>query len=310
MNRNTILLFYKYTKIEDPKTLMEREKAVCSVLGLKGRILIATEGINGTLEGSNENTKKYIEHILKDKRFKGMNIKESKGTEDLSAFPKLSVKVKEEIVSTKLTKEINPNKKTGIHLDPVELKKWYENNEDFVVVDMRNSYELDSGYFEKTINKEVGFNLNASRDLPHALERSKLRIHKDKKIVTVCTGGVRCEKMSAYLISQGFQNVYQLHNGMHAYMEKYPGQDFKGTLFTFDNRLVMDFGGEEREIVGECVVCSKKSENYTNCANNRKLDVKNNAKKLCNKKIIVCEECLEKGNKEEKEILCKDCQNL
>ncbi len=309
MNKNTILLFYKYTKIEDPKALMEREKAVCNVLGLKGRILIAEEGINGTVEGTNENTEKYIKHILSDKKFRGMNIKKSVGTENLSAFPKLTVKVKEEIVSTKLPKEINPNRETGKHLDPAELKKWYENNEDFVIVDMRNDYEIDSGYFEKTVNDEMEFHLNASRDLPEALEKSKLKIHKDKKIVTVCTGGVRCEKMSAYLINQGFQNVYQLHNGMHTYMEKYPGQDFKGTLFTFDNRLVMDFGGEEREIVGKCVMCSKKSETYTNCANNRKLDIKNNAKKLCNKKIIVCEECLEKGNNEE-EILCKDCQKL
>ena len=307
---NTILLFYKYTNIEDPKALMEREKAVCNVLGLKGRILIAGEGINGTVEGTKENTKKYIAHILSDKRFKNMNIKESEGTKDLSAFPKLSVKVKNEIVSTKLPKEINPNKKTGKHLDPSELKKWYENNEDFVIVDMRNDYELDSGYFEKTVNDEIGFHLNASRDLPEALEKSKLRIHKDKKIVTVCTGGVRCEKMSAYLVNQGFQNVYQLHNGMHAYMEKYPGQDFKGTLFTFDNRMVMDFGGEEREVVGKCVNCDMLSENYTNCSNNSKLDKSDKAKKLCNKKVIVCENCIKNLKEKEQDILCKDCQNI
>lgn len=123
MNQNTILLFYKYTKIEDTKALMEREKAVCNVLDLKGRIIIAEEGINGTLEGSDENTEKYIKHILSDKRFKNMNIKKSVGTENLSAFPRLAIKVKNEIVSTKFSKEINPNKKTGIYLDPVELKK-------------------------------------------------------------------------------------------------------------------------------------------------------------------------------------------
>lgn len=310
MNRNTILLFYKYTNIEDPKALMEREKAVCSVLGLKGRILVAGEGINGTVEGTNENTEKYIAHILSDKRFKGMNIKTSSGTEDLSAFPKLVVKVKGEIVSTKLPKEINPNRETGKHLDPTELKKWYENNEDFVIVDMRNDYELDSGYFEKTVNNEVGFNLNASRDLPEALQKSNLRIHKDKKIVTVCTGGVRCEKMSAYLVNQGFNNVYQLHNGMHAYMEKYPGQNFKGTLFTFDNRMVMDFGGDEREVVGKCVACDNASENYTNCSNNSKLDKNDNSKKLCNKKVIICKECINNLKNNKEDILCKDCKVL
>lgn len=175
---------------------------------------------------------------------------------------------------------------------------------------MRNDYELESGYFEKTVNDEIGFNLNASRDLPEALEKSNLRIHKDKKILTVCTGGVRCEKMSAYLINQGFQNVYQLHNGMHTYMEKYPGENFKGTLFTFDNRMVMDFGGKNREIIGKCVICNNNSENYTNCSNNSKTNKDDKSKKLCNKKVIVCEECINNLKDNKENILCKDCQNL
>jgi UPF0176 protein len=272
-SESTIILFYLYTHITDPENLREREKSVCEVLDLKGRLLIASEGVNGTLEGTPENIAKYKAHILSDKRFRHMNIKESVGTG--SAFPKLAVKVKDEIVSTKLPKNIDPRKATGKHLNPAELKKWYEEDEDFVVFDMRNDYEIASGYFEKTVNVES--EMKASRDLPEIMK--KFDHLKDKKVLTVCTGGVRCEKMSAYLLDQGFKDVYQLHNGMHAYMEKYPGQDFKGTLYTFDNRMTMDFGGE-RQMVGKCYVCKNTTENYGHCAF-----------PLCHAHLLICADC-------------------
>ncbi len=272
-NDFVIILYYLYTPINNPQELMERERAVCSVLGMKGRILIAEEGINGTLEGTRENAEKYKAHILSDKRFRHMNIKESAGTG--TAFPKLIVKVKDEIVSTKLPKHINPRKATGKHLNPAELKRWYKENEDFVVFDMRNDYEIASGYFDKTIN--INSTMKASRDLPEIMkEYSDL---KDKKVLTVCTGGVRCEKMSAYLLDLGFKDVYQLHNGMHTYMEKYPGEDFKGTLYTFDNRMTMDFGGP-REVVGKCYVCDKTTERYGHCAHT-----------LCHAHLLICDDC-------------------
>lgn len=235
---------------------MERERAVWNVLGLKGRMIVAEEGVNATLEGTNDAIEKYITHLRTDRRFKDLNIKTSVGTGN--AFPKVSIKVKSEIVSTKLPVHINPRKKTGKYLQPHDLKKMYDENDDFVVVDMRNDYELASGYFDKTLN--IG--LENSRDLakPEVLE--KIRIHAaDKKIVTVCTGGVRCEKMSAFLLDQGFKNVYQLHNGMHSFMEKYPGEHFKGALYTFDNRKVMHWGGD-REIVGKCFDCEVPTEDY------------------------------------------------
>lgn len=270
-----IILFYIYTGIKDPETLKERERAVCEVLGLKGRLLIAEEGINGTLEGTIENVEKYKQHILSDKRFKRMNIKESEGTGQ--AFPKLAVKIKEEIVSTKFPKHINPNKATGKYLNPADFHRMYENEEDFVVVDMRNDYEAESGIFEKSIVLPM----NASRELPQMMD--KLAPFKEKKVVTVCTGGVRCEKMSAYLLDQGFQDVSQLHNGIHAYMEKYPEGHFEGVLYTFDNRLTMDFGGN-RKVIGKCFVCQGATENYAHCNN-----------KMCHKSLLICEACLAKS---------------
>lgn len=276
-----VLLFYKYTPITDTHTLFEREKAVCELLGLRGRIIIAEEGINGTLEGTIEATEKYKKHILSDKRFRMMNIKTSVGTG--SAFPRLSVRIRKEIVSTQFPESINPRKQTGKYLPAHELKKWYEDDKDFVVIDMRNDYEINSGYFEKTVNP----GLTASRELPSAVE--KLRVHKDKTVVTVCTGGVRCEKMSAYLLDQGFKDVYQLHNGMHDFMEKYPGEHFKGTLFTFDNRITMDWGGD-REIVGKCYVCNASTEQYQNCD-----DI------ACGSKLLVCGSC------RDEKVYCKKC---
>ncbi len=249
----TVLLFYKYVTIKDSPALMAYLRGVCEALSLKGRIILAEEGINGTLEGKSEDTEKFLELFLADRRFKSIDVKKSEGTG--SAFPKLSIKVRDEIVSTKFPKHIDPRKKTGKYLKPEELHSWYEEGKEFVVVDMRNSYEINSGHFEKTVDP----GMKASRDLPEVIE--KLRIHQDKTIVTTCTGGVRCEKMSAYLLDQGFKNVYQLHNGMHSYMEKYPGKNFKGTLYTFDNRKVMDFGGE-REVIGKCADCHAQTEDY------------------------------------------------
>ncbi len=251
------ILFYRYVIIEDPKVLMERERAVCEVLGLTGRVIIAEEGVNATLEGTTENIAKYKEHILADKRFKKLDIKETPGTGDL--FPRLSIKVRAEIVTSNLDSSINPRKDTGVHLAPSDLKKWFENGEDFEIIDMRNDYEYSVGHFKNA----HASGMRNFKDLPEVAKRfSEI---KDKKIITVCTGGVRCEKASAYLKAQGFTDVYQLHGGIHRYMEKYPGKDFLGALYTFDGRTTMDFGGE-REVIGICAHCGAKTEHFADCA--------------------------------------------
>jgi UPF0176 protein len=276
-----VIIFYKYITIDNPEVVMERERAVCEVLDIKGRMIIANEGINGTLEGSDANILKYITHIKKDKRFKLMDIKESIGSGN--AFPKLSIKVKKEIVSTKLDSHIDPRKKTSRHLNPAELKKWYDKKEDFVVIDMRNDYELASGYFKNTIN----IDLKNSRDLKDKLSNlEKYNIHKDTKILTVCTYGVRCEKMSAFLLDQGYSDVQQLEGGIGKYMQKYPGQDFLGTLYTFDQRVTMHFGGD-RVIVGKCIDCGISSETYYDIYNQE-------GNRLKDTHVILCAACAQK----------------
>lgn len=275
----TIILFYKYTKVEKPEALCAWHKDLLSKLGMKGRVLIANEGINGTLEGTDENVHVYIQALRSIDPETGMGnwsdieVKESAGTGN--AFPKLKVKVRKEIVALGLRDEdFDPNVITGVRLKPTELKEWYEKGKDFVVVDMRNDFEFAVGRFKNSINPPMEY----FRDLPKALP--SLEHLKDKTVLTVCTGGVRCEKASGYLKKKGFKDVYQLHGGMHKYMEQYPGEDFLGTLYTFDNRIVMDFGGN-REVIGKCQECKNSCETFTHCGRGE-----------CHKHLICCEDCL------------------
>ncbi len=277
----TILLYYKYVKITYPKREMKAQRKICEELGLKGRIIVAKEGINGTVEGLTENTQKYMEFMSKDKRFKDIHWKKSVGTG--SAFPKLSVKVRDEIVSLHLgEKDIDPNTTTGRYLEPDELHAWFESNKEFYIVDMRNDYEYLSGRFENSVLP----GLENFRDLKKELPR--LEHLKNKTVLTVCTGGVRCEKASGFLLLSGFSDVYQLKGGIVSYMEKYPNENFKGSLYVFDGRVTMGFNMDdpEREIVGTCEKCFAKSERYINCSTVG-----------CHRHFIMCESCLDPDGK-------------
>jgi len=285
---HTILLYYKYVKIQYPKREMKRQRKICEELGLVGRIIVSREGINGTVEGLTENTEKYIEYISKDKRFADINWKKSKGTGN--AFPKLSVKVRPEIVSLRLGDlDFDPNKTTGKYLTAEELHNWFETGKEFYIVDMRNDYEYLSGRFEGSVLP----GLENFRDLKKELPR--LEHLKDKTVLTVCTGGVRCEKASGFLLMSGFKDVYQLKNGIVTYMEKYPNEHFKGKLYVFDGRVTMGFGlsDSKHEIVGRCKKCLKPSENYINCATVG-----------CHRHFIMCEFCL---SPEGKGVCLKGC---
>jgi UPF0176 protein len=273
-----ILLYYKYTHIADPVEFCRRERALCEKLSLKGRIIIAPEGINGTVEGLVENTQKYINETTRDPRFATMNFKRSAGTGN--AFPKLSVKARSEIVSAHLgDDDVNPAVITGKYISPEELHAWIHGTKEFYIIDMRNDYEQAVGFFKNSILPPLGH----FRDLPKILP--KLAHLKNKTIVTVCTGGVRCEKASGFLVKHGFSDVYQLHNGIVSYMEKYPNEDFAGKLYVFDGRVTMGFNnpGAEHEVVGRCLKCHSPSENFVNCF-----------QPSCHAHFICCTNCLNK----------------
>jgi UPF0176 protein len=275
-----VLLYYQYVEIADPKKFFLDQKALCEKLGLTGRIIIAKEGINGTVEGTLENTEKYIKIMQKDSRFKETHFKKSEGNG--KAFPKLSIKVRDDIVSSAISDlNLDPRKVTGKYITPEELHDWINSKKKFFIVDMRNDYEQAVGYFQSSLLAPF----KNFRDLPKVLP--ELENLKDETIVTVCTGGVRCEKASGFLVENGFNDVYQLYGGIVSYMEKYPNEDFLGKLYVFDNRVTMGFNVEDNKhvIVGKCRFCKAPAEEYYDC------------KYLhCQKKrhFISCDSCIEK----------------
>ena len=279
MSEFTIILFYKYIQIDNPEELRKAQFDLATKLNLKGRVIVAKEGINATLEGTTGNINKYLKEYLSDSRFSDTHIKKSVGTGE--AFPKLSVKVRKEIVTLGLEEDINPNEVTGKHLKPEELKQWYESGKEFYVIDMRNDYEFRVGRFKDSQLMPV----QNFRDIPKAL--SFIANLKDKTVVPVCTGGVRCEKASGLLMREGFKDVYQLDGGIVTYMEKFPAQEFEGTLYVFDRRITMDFDTKDKHVVvGLCEKCGNKSERYVNFKNPQ-----------CNKHFICCENCSESDGK-------------
>lgn len=271
-----VLLYYKYTFVKDPLATMLWQKTLCEKLSLRGRIIIAEEGINGTVEGKKQNAILYTRAMKEFEPFRKIKYKKSVGTG--KAFKKLSIKVRKDIISDKITDwHVNPNEVTGKYLSAATLHGWIKKNkDDFVIVDMRNNYEHKSGHFANSVLPPM----ETFRDLPKVLPQ--LKQYTDKTVVTVCTGGVRCEKASGYLIKNGFKDVYQLKDGIVTYMEKYPNQDFKGKLYVFDERVLMGFQADhpQHEVIGTCVRCGAKSEQYVNCKND-----------TCHRHLICCAKC-------------------
>lgn len=176
---------------------------------------------------------------------------------------------------TLLAGDFNVKEETAKTVSAEELEELYNRNDDFVILDLRNDFEVQAGYFEKTINPK----LTNFRDLPEKLQ--DLRHLKDKKVITVCTGGIRCEKATCLMRREGFTNLYQLQDGIHTYIQKYPARRFKGSLFVFDNRMVTPVVATgEREIVGRCVFCNIPSEEFYNDDTTRP-----------SHKMIACQSC-------------------
>ena len=289
-NKFVVLLYYNYVQIDEPERLKRDQEELCRRLNLNCRIIVASEGINGTLEGLEADTEEYIRFMMKDSRFKNMHFKKSLGTGN--AFPKISIKLRPELVAGHLGKDdINPNQITGKYLHPEELNRWFKENKKFYIVDMRNDYETTVGYFKDSILPS----LRNFRDLPEILP--KLKSLKNETVLTVCTGGVRCEKASGYLVKKGFKDVYQLNGGIVSYMEKYPNEDFLGKLYVFDGRVTMGFNldSPEHKVVGKCEDCFKTADKYIDCANLH----------CTNKRhFISCDECFKKNKG-----YCKNCFN-
>jgi UPF0176 protein len=272
-----ILLYYKYVHIEDPAAETEKHRALCEQLGLKGRIYIAHEGINGTVSGTVEQTNKYIEYMRQHPLFHDIVFKIDEYHKH--AFKKLKVKHRKEIVTWRLDKPVDPSKRTGKRLSP---KEFYEHllRDDVIVIDGRNDYEYDLGHFRGAIRPDV----KTTREFPEWI-RKNLSQYKDKKIITYCTGGIRCEKLTALLLEEGFKDVAQLDGGIVTYGKdpEVRGKLFDGLCYVFDERIAVPINQEEHVVVGRCYHCQAPTEKYINCAYDP-----------CHRQHLVCPECEEK----------------
>jgi UPF0176 protein len=270
MKDYSILLYYHYTPIEDPEAFREEHHLLCLNLNLLGRIIVAAEGLNGTVSGLREDCEQYMAAVKADPRFRDIDFKVDSA--DSQAFTKLHVRYKPEIVHSSL-RHVRPHEKTGIHLSQAEFKK-LKDQEDVVLLDVRSDYEHMVGKFKNALTLDI----ENFRDFPEKVEA--LAHLKDKKVITYCTGGVKCEKASAFLLEKGFENVYQLHGGIIKYGIEEGGEDFEGKCYVFDNRLTVDVNTVNPSVISTCYVCGQLSDRMVNCANS-----------TCNIHVPMCGKC-------------------
>lgn len=285
MKNYRVLLFYKYTAVDDPEFFKEEHLKFCFENNIKGRIYIAKEGINGTVSGLTKDIEKYKPNLKSYPFFKDIVFKEDE-TDEI-AFSKMHVRVKEEIIHSGLKDTSLEN--GGKRLKPEELYKFYKEEKDFVIVDARNWYESKLGKFKNSITPP----LKNFREWKKAVK--DLEEYKDKTVVTYCTGGIRCEKASAYMVEQGFKDVYQLDGGIVTYTKKYPDTFWEGSVWVFDERFAVDVNNkEELKSATNCEHCGKPTSYYINCHNVE-----------CDKIIFYCHNC-----KNEMDYCCsEECKN-
>ena len=273
----TILSFYKYVRINTPERLRELLFEEWEALGVLGRVYVAEEGINAQVSIPDFNLEAFKAQVKGFSHFKGLDFKEAIEKNNYSFF-KLTIKVKDQIVADGLKPSDYDVTNPGKH---VNAKEWNELMEKgAIVVDMRNHYESEVGHFNGALLPE---SVTFKEELP--LVKNLLSGKENEKVLLYCTGGIRCEKASAYLKNEGFKKVHQLSGGIVRYAQqvKEHGLEnkFKGKNFVFDNRL-----GERvsEDIISNCHQCGQKSDSHTNCANLN-----------CNLLFIQCDDCNRKN---------------
>src|SRR5690606_5870329 len=267
------LLYYCYSPIDNAEQFAADHLEFCKSLGLVGRIIVADEGLNGTVSGTPEACKAYMEAVHADPRFAHTDFKVDDVPEP--SFIKMHCRYKPEIVHSGLRdpKEIDPTKQTGIHLEPKEFLEM-KDREDVVILDVRSNYEHNVGRFKNAVTLDI----ENFREFPEKIK--ELEKFKDKKILTYCTGGIKCEKASALLLKEGFEDVYQLHGGIIKYGKVTGGKDFEGKCYVFDNRVTVNINSVNPTVVSKCRNCRKVTTKMINCANPE-----------CNEHFTQCDEC-------------------
>ena len=265
------ILFYKYTPILDSYGFYEEQINLCKKLGLNGRLLVGREGINGTLSGDEEAIEEYKKKLTEKKMFNDLIFKEDFVKEHV--FDKIFVRMRKEVVNFGVNNlDLN---KSGEKISPKKFKKLLDEKEDLIILDVRNNYEYEIGRFKKAINLDI----NNFREFPEKIK--ELSYLKNKRIITYCTGGIRCEKASSYMKQIGFKEVYQLENGIIGYNNECPNSYFEGKCFVFDKRISVPINtGEHENIISNCIFCNEPCDRYVNCYDTD-----------CNNLFICCENC-------------------
>ena len=267
------ILFYKYVAIADLDLFRNNQYTLCRSLNLKGKVLIAYEGINGALTGEDEKIEEYKKQLLKDPRFHDIVFKQhfTRGHN----FKKLFVKKRKEIIAFGLDSDVDLNNR-GSYLPPKKFKQILDSGQDIAVLDARNNYETRLGTFDEAVTLDI----ESFNQFPAAVK--KLTYLKNKPVILYCTGGVRCEKASAYLVEQGFMNVMQLHGGIINYGIECGDSHWHGKCFVFDRRGAIEIDPQKQvESDSQCTICFIPTEHIYTCKNDK-----------CGKKFSACEECL------------------
>ena len=274
-----VILYYAFTPISDPAVIKVWQKFLCQSLNLKGRIIISPQGINGTLGGDINDLKKYIRQTRSYEGFAKMKFKLSDGTGN--DFPKLSVKVRPELVAFGNPDEIKVDKNGviggGKHLKPAQVDELVaKHGDDVIFFDGRNSFEAQVGRFKNAVVQDTA----TTRDFVNEIESGKYDHLKEKLIVTYCTGGIRCEVLSAVMKTRGFKEVYQIDGGIVTYGEEMGDEGlWEGALHTFDNRMSLKFSAKSKSI-GRCEDCSGPATRFYDCP-----------KVPCNALTLLCTKC-------------------
>ncbi len=290
-----ILLYYKFTPLADPEAVKLWQKTLADSLNLRGRILISRDGINGTVGGDIEDLKTYIKETKKLPGFKGIVFKWSNGTRE--DFPRMSVRYRRELVGFKNSEdefEVDEHGVVGggVHLKPEEVNAMVEQyGDDVVFFDGRNASEALVGKFKNAVVPDT----RTSRDFIAELESDKYDDIKNKKVISYCTGGIRCEVISAMMKKRGFKDVYQIDGGIVKYGEKY-GDDglWEGALRVFDDRKVITFS-DHAKTIGKCIHCAAATSNFENCA-----------EPSCNELVLICDDCKQDPEKLFHDNTCKE----
>lgn len=221
-----------------------REKAL--LFDLKGTILLSKEGINSFLAGTRENIDAFVSYLRSIPEFSDIWYKES--FTDYQPFNRMLVRLKKEIIPMNISSVI-PEKQTAPYVSPAELKKWYEEKRDMIVLDTRNDYEIELGTFENALDLHIAH----FREFADAVDLMPAEM-KEKPVVTFCTGGIRCEKAAELMMQKGFKNVYQLNGGILNYFEQCGGEFYHGDCFVFDQRVAVNSELKETE-AKQCFDC-------------------------------------------------------